>query len=107
MGRYIVREAAVSRYVVFHKVDWWNLMRWSDQSSMNHRAPNQISKLVVPTAHHRVPTHNSNAVLSTVKPWWGSLESNPHGLTHMLLRHARLPFRHSHALSIVFPHVYL
>ena len=33
-------------------------------------------------------------------------ESNPHGLSHMLLRHARLPFRHSPALSIVLPSPY-
>ena len=27
--------------------------------------------------------------------WWGRRDSNPHGRNHMLLRHARLPFRHS------------
>ena len=34
-------------------------------------------------------------------PWWGRRDSNPHGLSHMLLRHARLPFRHSPARSMV------
>ena len=27
--------------------------------------------------------------------WWGRPDSNRHALRHMLLRHARLPFRHS------------
>ena len=36
----------------------------------------------------------------------GESESNPHGLSHMLLKHARLPFRHSPALSMVFSGFY-
>ena len=28
-------------------------------------------------------------------PWWGRRDSNPHDRSHMLLRHARLPFRHA------------
>ena len=26
--------------------------------------------------------------------WWGRRDSNPHALRHMILNHARLPFRH-------------
>ena len=33
--------------------------------------------------------------------WWGRRDSNPHGRSHMLLRHARLPFRHSPDVSMV------
>ena len=36
-------------------------------------------------------------------PWWGRRDSNPHGLSHMLLRHARLPFRHSPVTQMVLP----
>ena len=38
--------------------------------------------------------------------WWGRRDSNPHGLSHMLLRQARLPFRHSPTISMVLSDAY-
>ncbi len=33
--------------------------------------------------------------------WWGQRELNPHALRHMILSHARLPFRHVPSLASI------
>ena len=79
------------------------MARRSLRSSVPTRHTTGIER---PRCVGRLPSHISNTVVSTVRGGGGGGDSNPHGLSHMLLSHARLPFRHSPAISMVLSDAY-